>query len=64
MTARELNGHLREALPVVNLVGLATTVAVLWWRTAVLEQTTGALTAAVVELRVEVAVLHQVSGRP
>ncbi len=46
-------------LPAVNLVALITAVALLWWRTAALEQQVQGLGAAVHALEVEVAQLTQ-----
>ncbi len=47
------------SLPAVNLVALVVAVAVLWWRTARVEDTTEGLRTAVVALQVEVAQLKQ-----
>lgn len=60
-----LNGaQVRAALPAVNLVTLLLAVALLWWRTAALEQQVEGLRAAVGALQVEVAVLRQGLDRP
>ncbi len=61
----DLNGRVRAALPTLNVVGMVATVAVLWWRAAMLEERVQGLTTAVTALQVEVAQLtQQLNDRP
>lgn len=58
------NNRVVAALPAVNLGALIIAVALLWWRTAALEQQVEGLRGAVGALQVEVAVLGQALDKP